>query len=365
MRRRALPPCRSADPRGAILDACPGGTILAGHSRAVYLLAADDELLWLAPEDVPMHRRGSGWPGHCRMPAQGRRTCTPMAGSCSDPPRCSTWAGPWPGNRSTTRGRIDPWRPPAERPPRKRHDFARRRPALAGRLRGVPARAHRVCPRRSAPESGVATIPRPGGCLAVPSSASRERAERGTVQRILGHAAGLVGLGEGLTPSGDDFLGGVFFGLAELRRAGLRLPGCGPTRAGIVPGICEAAHQSDQLRVARTTMRPVTAASQRIVWPGRSWWRRIARGDPSSVIRAGSCRALHWLGSADRDVDGMGARPRGGDAVRSPRRAHDRGCHTLRRGNRDRQGTHRGGQRRGRAQADPRPAGARRCGTGG
>jgi len=45
---------------------------------------------------------------------------------------------------------------------------------------------------------------------------------------LLKHAEGLVGMGGGLTPSGDDYLGGVLFGLAMLREAGARLEWCSP-----------------------------------------------------------------------------------------------------------------------------------------
>src|SRR3990170_1452170 len=41
-----------------ILSPDSSGTILAGTSRAVYLRSAAGELFWLAPGDVPMHRRG-------------------------------------------------------------------------------------------------------------------------------------------------------------------------------------------------------------------------------------------------------------------------------------------------------------------
>ena len=173
-----------------------------------------------------------------------------------------------------------------ERPPAQRHGFARRRPALPGRLRGLPARAHRVCPRRSAPESGVATIPRPGGRLAfrlrhrtsVPSSG--RCSDPGT-------RGGIGGPGRGPDPVGGRLRGRRLLRPGGVRRDGLRLPGCGP-RAGIVPGVCEAAHQSDQLRACSTTMRPVTAASQRIAWPGRSWGmdrpRRSVKRHPSSFV---------------------------------------------------------------------------------
>jgi hypothetical protein len=40
----------------------------------------------------------------------------------------------------------------------------------------------------------------------------------GDVPQILSLAESLVGLGDGLTPCGDDFLGGVLFGLAAIRR---------------------------------------------------------------------------------------------------------------------------------------------------
>ncbi len=41
-----------------ILSPDSSGTILPGYSRAVYLRSAAGELFWLAPGDVPMHRRG-------------------------------------------------------------------------------------------------------------------------------------------------------------------------------------------------------------------------------------------------------------------------------------------------------------------
>ncbi|MBU1492426.1 MAG: DUF2877 domain-containing protein [Actinobacteria bacterium] len=45
---------------------------------------------------------------------------------------------------------------------------------------------------------------------------------------LLHHAADLVGLGGGLTPSGDDYIGGVLFGLAMLQEAGVLLSWCSP-----------------------------------------------------------------------------------------------------------------------------------------
>jgi hypothetical protein len=49
--------------------------------------------------------------------------------------------------------------------------------------------------------------------------AIRDALDAGDLTASLDAAQGLIGLGEGLTPSGDDFIGGMLFGMACLRAA--------------------------------------------------------------------------------------------------------------------------------------------------
>jgi hypothetical protein len=49
--------------------------------------------------------------------------------------------------------------------------------------------------------------------------AIRDALDAGDLAASLDAAQGLIGLGEGLTPSGDDFIGGMLFGMACLRAA--------------------------------------------------------------------------------------------------------------------------------------------------
>jgi hypothetical protein len=54
--------------------------------------------------------------------------------------------------------------------------------------------------------------------MALPSIRGIARACRGRdFPDLLGHAEALIGLGEGLTPSGDDFVGGLLFGLITMQ----------------------------------------------------------------------------------------------------------------------------------------------------
>ena len=219
--------------------------------------------------------------------------------------------GPGLGTGALDSGRLDPSRPPRNDIHAAPWPGSCRGPALAGRLRGVPARAHRVCPRRSALRVGRRErSPVLARCLAV-----RLRDRTSVPSAGWCSDPGTRG-GTGGPGRGPDPVGGRLPGRRLLRPGGAATrwratPRMRSERAGIVPGVREAAHQSDQLRVAR---RPCGRSQLRASASSRSRrsWGRIARGDPSSVIRARSCRALHWLGPADRDVDGMGTRPQGG-----------------------------------------------------
>jgi hypothetical protein len=193
------------------------GKVLASVGRAVYLLGEGEELFWLATESSPMHRRclriastlprmqvGAGF--------QVRNGClVTETGQALDFGRSPIWKLPLLPVGTlvpiSSLGRLV-WSV-------YRQFTAHKTPSGWGLL--IPA-ILQTADGQAVPEMTGNGIFLPGkawpavhgifqGCLAH------------DLDRILQHAAGLVGLGAGLTPSGDDFLGGLFFALALARCA--------------------------------------------------------------------------------------------------------------------------------------------------
>lgn len=204
----------------------PSGTVLASHSRATYLLSASGALLWLAPADVPMHRRGIRVVGPVPRVAAGstfrvantglrlgsaavielRQALTWEPERWSAPPRLlGTAPERHPGSISGLLGGLPPPR-----------GFGTFLPALSeyAQRGALPTRLPQRTPVLAQASPSVFAIAR----------ACREQ----DGAALLEEAAELVGLGEGLTPSGDDFIGGALFSLAMLRDAGTRLPNYSP-----------------------------------------------------------------------------------------------------------------------------------------
>jgi hypothetical protein len=193
------------------------GNVVAATSSAIYLASTNDDLIWLATEDVTLHRRGV------------------------------QVAGPLP--------RLAPGAPYAV--VGRRLDLG---PRLAFDLSGAaawhvaPLCRERILPlsllatRLSSAELWLARLPGPAGFgLLLPrilgyldtrprpqpiteTSPILQRAWkaiRGICTACLADdhpealigAQKLVGLGEGLTPSGDDFVGGLLYSLQRLRGA--------------------------------------------------------------------------------------------------------------------------------------------------
>jgi len=264
------------------LEASPGGTILASRSSAIYLLGAGDELLWLAPEGVPMHRRGIRVAGPLPHVSAGSTYVDTdgrlVLGSAAvvDVSRAILWepeydTGPHRPLEATPERRpvqalsslVDGLPSPA--------GFGEFLPALTEYAHGgaLPSRAWRRSPVLAAASHSVFGVAR--ACRARDGAA------------ILGHAAGLVGLGEGLTPSGDDFLGGVFFGLAELRRDGLRFPGCGPTALSSFLG--SARRRTNRISFA---LLDDHAAGHSCEPAHRLAWALLGDGSPRAIRQASS-----------------------------------------------------------------------------
>jgi hypothetical protein len=221
MRNGFVPPVRLRHTRRlgklawSALAAGSRGRVLAATSSAIYLASANHDLLWLATEHAPLHRRGIQVAGPLPQAA--------------------------PGSAYAVVGR--------------RLDLG---PRLAFDLSGAsvwdvaPARLERVVPLASLPAhlatafALLARLPSPAGfglllpailgcidnplspCLITESAPALKHAwpairriceacRADELPAVLACAEELVGLGEGLTPSGDDFVGGLLYSLHRLR----------------------------------------------------------------------------------------------------------------------------------------------------
>ena len=181
--------------------------MLAGFSRAAYLVTEQAELFWLASENTPMHQRGMRITGPFPKLAAEEKffiegKCIKIAPDFKvDFVDASTW----------TASAI-----PAERAPEiekipvrveslflnsfdlsQASGFGRLIPKIISLASRHPDKEGEIDPLLALAWPGIQKIAE--ACLL------RD------LPGILQEAGALVGLGEGLTPSGDDFLGGLLF----------------------------------------------------------------------------------------------------------------------------------------------------------
>ncbi len=193
----------------AILSAAQQGTILASVTGAVYLENQHGELCWLIPMDAPMHQRGIKTVGQVPYPRPGTRyqvvdhTLVIDSEKVLDFRHAMMWEEPLVSLKGIT---------PVS--------------ALSGSLSFIAEQLFSLC---NPPGLGCLIDPilqleiQPKNDMS-PCFENRiaERAWpevkgmiRATLdhddQLFIQHANLMVGLGEGLTPSGDDFLGGFFY----------------------------------------------------------------------------------------------------------------------------------------------------------
>jgi hypothetical protein len=202
--------------RAAALVASPGftGRVLAVNSQSVYVLDLDDEILWLAPLDSAKH-------GRCiladydpaplavgmRVDVRGQRLRIGYALEVDLSP-ASCWRYPQPT-------------------PRERLPLDAVEVSCAAACAAVASLPN---PRGLGPVIGVlaALTPTPPGDTVAPGddmvvdhawpaiSAIARACRRGDVPGMLAAGSELIGLGPGLTPSGDDFVGGALFSVQTL-----------------------------------------------------------------------------------------------------------------------------------------------------
>jgi uncharacterized protein DUF2877 len=205
---------------GAFARSCltPGrrGRVLAAFSKAVYLVTAEGDLFWITGEGAPMHQRCatvSSFPVGLRTNDQfhtggHQRMIEPSLSF--DIQGASDWVAP----RLDPRGVLDS----SELPRRVLAFFsdldisqARGLGSLIPQILRLPQNPS-PCPLRE-PADPILRLARP--LVLGMARACLEHQPDGMVQ----NADALIGLGAGLTPSGDDFLGGLLFALDVLRRA--------------------------------------------------------------------------------------------------------------------------------------------------
>ncbi len=192
------------------------GSVMAVVSRAIYLQMENDELFWLTTGMHARHRRELCLESSLPTLAVGdrfrlgERVLVMDRGLCMDFSRAGVWHAPSP-TRPMPSTAI-----PAVVMPYFLNFVDELAPAGAGRL--IPQILGTTLhidssipqPRQSTPSffdlEAIYQVIRHG--------------QQRDFPHLLEAARSLVGLGEGLTPSGDDFLGGLFFCLHLLRQTG-------------------------------------------------------------------------------------------------------------------------------------------------
>lgn len=190
------------------------GQVLAGFSRAAYLLTEQAELFWLASENAPMHLRGVRIAGPFPKLVAGENFV--MEGECIkitpdlqvDLGNASTWAfSPIPAKAALAIDQI-PVRVKSIFPTgfdlSQASGLGRLIPKLLWLAEGQMNDETETDPLLALAWLSIYEIAK--ACLL------RD------IPHLLQEATALIGLGEGLTPSGDDFLGGLLFCLNTIQR---------------------------------------------------------------------------------------------------------------------------------------------------
>ncbi len=190
------------------------GQVLAGFSRAAYLVTEQAELFWMASENAPMHPRALRIAGPFPKLVAGENffieaECIKIAPDLQvDLGDASTWAlSPIPAQAALEIDQI-----PIRVKSIFRTVFDLSQASGFGRL--IP-KILSLAPGQLDNEAEID----PTLALVWPSIyAITKSCLLGDMPGLFREANALVGLGEGLTPSGDDFLGGLLFCLNTIQR---------------------------------------------------------------------------------------------------------------------------------------------------
>ena len=199
-----------------LLSSGQRGKVLAAFSQGIYLHLRDDELIWVGGRDIPMHRRGLK---SSHMPA-GVAT-----GSSVTVENGSLYIGSeWQADLS----RVVIWQAPrisieealslqdVADQVKNLVEYVSHLPDASGFGRFLPELCGLITNKSGMdvrePDNAVDRIARPLILKIAHALVG------GRISAAWSKLGSLVGLGEGLTPSGDDFLGGLFFSLQYLRK---------------------------------------------------------------------------------------------------------------------------------------------------
>jgi hypothetical protein len=173
----------------ARLGACGEARVLASLGSSLYVVVRDD-ILWIAGRGAPLHPRGVV-------------LSAPLAARRWDPGEALVLE---PGD-------VAPWSPAPPTPP----DAPRLRRAVATLVATAPSLGR---PAGFGARLVGAALPFPLSDADAHAEALAAACRRDAAEEAAARARPLLGLGAGLTPSGDDFVGGVFFARRLLARAG-------------------------------------------------------------------------------------------------------------------------------------------------
>jgi len=255
------------------------GQVLAGFSRAAYLLTERAELFWLASEDAPMHMRGLRIAGPFPKLVAGENffiedQCINIAAHPQvDFGDASTWAvSPIPAEAALEIDQI---------PVRVKGIFS------TGFDLSQASGFGRLIPRILSLAAGqlddeaeidpVLALAWPGIYEIAKACLLRD------IPGLLREADALVGLGEGLTPSGDDFLGGLLFCVNIIQRL---YPGFTNLDSSEQALFIESAKQRTNL-ISFTLLKDLT--NGQAIEPLHELLHSILSDQPSESIRPASC----------------------------------------------------------------------------
>jgi Protein of unknown function (DUF2877) len=214
-----IPPCRVnmiGEAASDMLSTGRGGRVLACVSQAAYLVLETGELLWQAVPTVPLHRRGLRVSLPLPSLAEGASfwirdgVLLTDSGTALEFGSAPVWKTPrLPAGEAVALARL-----PGLLTSVYLSFLEWPKPAGMGNL--IPAILQAAFqPSRYEPAGGETPLRENFWPLVRSIVVACLKQD---FDLILENAAPLVGLGSGLTPSGDDFLGGLFFAIELLRQ---------------------------------------------------------------------------------------------------------------------------------------------------
>ena len=260
-----------------LLEQAGRGRVLAATSGAIYLLVESGAVVWIQGRDAPMHRRGIALTG-VAIPRVA-------AGVPFRVERETLWIGP---SIRVGLGEALPWVPDRTPEPVEPGALGPGMREFTGTIDAAGARElGRVIPSLRRLSEGTLDAPAKTGDpvldAAVPHAIGTALGCRDRdLAALESHATALIGLGRGLTPSGDDFIGSLLFVLR-------RVPGLCPQ--AFVEGACSlVASWADRTNAISYAMLSDHAAGH-----GNAAEHEIVSFFNGTLPRAGLCPAVERL----------------------------------------------------------------------